>query len=250
MLVIDDRKLSDLLRAYLRQFGMDVLMAANPDEGLALLRASAPSLVILDLRLPQRDGFTVCREIRRESSVLIIMLTACGELADRVAGLELGADDYLPKPFEPRELVARIQTVLRRSGTVASASPGEHVQAGDLTVDLQSREVWLDSVPVDLTTTEFEILALFLRRPGTVLSRDQIMDRLRGMEWEAYDRSIDVAVSRLRPSFATIQAAALLQNRLGHGIPIPAHPPAHEAGVLRCLSSPIGSRDSSSDPSF
>ena len=148
--------------------------------------------------LPGRDGFTVCREIRRKSSVPIIMLTARGDLTDRVAGLEIGADDYLPKPFEPRELVARIQTVLRRSGEARPTSLEERIRAESLTVDLRSRTAWLDGVPIDLTTTEFEILSLFLRQPGTVLSRDQIMDRVRGIDWEAYNRSIDVAMSRLR----------------------------------------------------
>lgn len=199
LIIDDDRKLNDLLSAYLHQFGMDVLMATHPDEGLALLRKHSPSLVILDLMLPGRDGFTVCREIRHESSVPIIMLTARGDLTDRVAGLELGADDYLPKPFEPRELVARIQTVLRRSGEPRlSTSSLQRVRAGALTVDLRSRAAWLDGTPLDLTTTEFEILALFLQHPGTVLSRDQIMERVRGIDWDAYNRSIDVAVSRLR----------------------------------------------------
>jgi DNA-binding response OmpR family regulator len=163
------------------------------------LKKRSPSLVILDLMLPARDGFMVCREIRRASSVPIIMLTARGDLTDRVAGLELGADDYLPKPFEPRELVARIQTVLRRGGEArVSSSQAERLRAEALTVDLRSRSAWLEATPLDLTTTEFEILALFIQHPGTVLSRDQIMDRVRGIDWEAYNRSIDVAVSRLR----------------------------------------------------
>ena len=114
LVIDDDRKLNELLSSYLHQFGMDVLTATHPDEGMVLLRKHSPSLVILDLMLPGRDGLTVCREIRRESAVPIIMLTARGDLTDRVAGLEIGADDYLAKPFEPRELVARIQTVLRR----------------------------------------------------------------------------------------------------------------------------------------
>ncbi|MGH7231544.1 MAG: response regulator [Nitrospiraceae bacterium] len=198
LVIDDDRKLNDLLGNYLRQFGMDVLTATHPDDGMALLRKSSLSLVILDLMLPGRDGFTVCREIRRESSVPIIMLTARGDLADKVAGLEIGADDYLPKPFEPRELVARIQTVLRRSSEARPPSSGERVRAEALTVDLRSRTAWLDGVPIDLTTMEFEILSLFLRQPGTVLSRDQIMDHVRGIDWEAYNRSIDVAMSRLR----------------------------------------------------
>ena len=199
LVIDDDRKLNDLLVTYLHQFGMEVLTATHPDEGMVLLRKRSPSLVILDLMLPHRDGLTVCREIRRESSVPIIMLTARGDLTDRVAGLEIGADDYLPKPFEPRELVARIQTVLRRTGEARTAPPRpEHLRAGALTVDLRGRTAWLDGVPLDLTTTEFEILALFIQHPGTTLSRDQIMDRLRGIDWDAYNRSIDVAMSRLR----------------------------------------------------
>lgn len=198
LVIDDDRKLNDLLSTYLGQFGMEVLTASHPDEGMTMLRKRSPSLVILDVMLPGRDGFTVCREIRKESTVPIIMLTARGDLPDRVAGLEIGADDYLPKPFEPRELVARIQTVLRRSGEAQPRPRSEPVRAGALIVDLRSRMAWLDEMPLDLTTTEFEILTLFLQQPGTVLSRDQIMDRLRGIDWEAYNRSIDVAISRLR----------------------------------------------------
>ena len=120
LIIDDDRSLNELLKTYLGQFGMQVLTAVRPDEGLMLLRTKAPSLIILDIMLPDQDGFSLCREIRKESSVPIIMLTARGELADRVAGLELGADDYLPKPFEPRELVARMQSLLRRAGMDAS----------------------------------------------------------------------------------------------------------------------------------
>jgi DNA-binding response OmpR family regulator len=200
LVIDDDRKLNDLLINYLRQFGMEVLTATHPDEGMTIFRKRAPALVILDVMLPGRDGLTVCREIRRESPVPIIMLTARGDLPDRVAGLELGADDYLAKPFEPRELVARIQTVLRRTseGKQGSGLKGYRLKAEGLTVDLRSRTARLDGNPLDLTTTEFEILALFLQEPGLVLSRDQIMDRVRGTDWEAFNRSIDVAMSRLR----------------------------------------------------
>ena len=199
LIIDDDRKLNELLRDYLSQFRMTVLTAEHPDEGLVLLRQKAPSLVILDLMLPERDGFTVCREIRRDSTVPIIMLTARGDLSDRVAGLELGADDYLAKPFEPRELVARIQSILRRSGESRGLLPGmERVRAEGLTVDLRKRTASLNNDLLELTTMEFELLSLFLRNPGTVLSRDEIMDRIRGIDWEAYNRSIDVAVSRLR----------------------------------------------------
>jgi DNA-binding response OmpR family regulator len=198
LVIDDDRKLNELLTSYLKQFGMDVLTAAHPDEGMTILRTRAPALVILDVMLPGRDGFTVCREIRQESAVPIIMLTARGDLPDRVVGLELGADDYLAKPFEPRELVARIQTVLRRAGEARPSLKTHRLRAEALTVDLRSRAASLNGTPLELTTAEFEILALFLQQPGAVLSRDQIMERLRGTDCEAYDRSIDIAISRLR----------------------------------------------------
>lgn len=199
LVIDDDQKLNELLTTYLAQFGFHVLSAEHPDKGLALLREKSPALVILDLMLPERDGFTVCREIRRESTVPIIMLTARGDLPDRVAGLELGADDYLPKPFEPRELVARMQSVLRRSGEEHRPSHmSELVRADELTVDLRKRTASLGGTPLSLTTSEFELLALFLKNPGTVLNRDEIMDRTRGIDWDAYNRSIDVAMSRLR----------------------------------------------------
>jgi two-component system phosphate regulon response regulator OmpR len=199
LIIDDDRSLNELLKAYLGQFGMHVLTAVHPNEGLTLFRTQAPSLLILDVMLPGRDGFSLCREIRKESQVPIIMLTARGELVDRVAGLELGADDYLPKPFEPRELVARIQSLLRRTGMErASETRSERVQANDLMVDLRGRRAWLHNTELELTTSEFAILALFLDHPGAVLSREQILDKIRGIDWEAYNRSVDVAVSRLR----------------------------------------------------
>ena len=199
LIIDDDRSLNELLKTYLGQFGMQVLTAVHPDEGLTLLRTQAPALVILDVMLPDRDGFSLCREVRKESTVPILMLTARGELADRVAGLELGADDYLPKPFEPRELVARIQSLLRRAGIERAPEPRpERVQADDLMVDLRGRRAWLHNAALELTTSEFDILALFLSHPGTALTREQILETLRGIDWEAYNRSVDIAVSRLR----------------------------------------------------
>ena len=199
LIIDDDRKLNELLTEYLGQYQMTVVTAEHPREGLSLLPQESPNLVILDLMLPDLDGFAVCREIRKESSVPIIMLTARGDLPDRVAGLELGADDYLAKPFEPRELVARVQTVLRR-GTTSSGTHLEYeqLQAESLIVNLRTRATLLNGQPLDLTTMEFEILSLFLRNPATVLSREEIMDRIRGIDWEAYNRSVDVGVSRLR----------------------------------------------------
>ena len=199
LIIDDDQKLNELLKDYLSPFGMAVLTAEHPDQGLTLFRQQSPSLIILDLMLPEKDGFAVCREIRKESSVPIIMLTARGDLPDRIAGLELGADDYLAKPFEPRELVARIQTVLRRSdGESGPHSLPNQIKAEELTVDLRKRTALLSGQLLDLTTMEFEILALFLKNPEAVLSREEMMDRIRGIDWEAYNRSIDVAVSRLR----------------------------------------------------
>ena len=199
LIIDDDRKLNDLLTEYLGQYQMTVVAAEHPRDGLSLLREQSPDLVILDLMLPDQDGFAVCREIRKESLVPIIMLTARGDLPDRVAGLELGADDYLAKPFEPRELVARIQTVLRRgASTSRGASEHEQLKANALVVNLRTRAVFLDGQPLDLTTMEFEILSLFLKNPGAVLTREEIIDCIRGIDWEAYNRSVDVGVSRLR----------------------------------------------------
>ena len=168
--------------------------AVHPEAGLRLLRNIDPDIVILDVMLPGMDGFALCRRIREFSRVPIVMLTARGEVTDRIVGLELGADDYLPKPFEPRELVARIQAVLRRG--VGGAE--EVLKAGPLEVNWTTRSARLAERELDLTTAEFELLALLVRNRGRVLSRDRIMDETRGVDWDAYDRSIDVLVSRLR----------------------------------------------------
>ena len=195
LIIDDDRKLNNLLSDYLLKFGFKVTAVTRPDDGLKILKRELPDIIILDIMLPDMDGFEVCREIRKEYSVPIIMLTARGEVTDRVVGLELGADDYLPKPFEPRELVARIQSVLRRS---SKDFKSDIIKFGKLVVDIEKHAVLLDGKNVDLTTMEFEILSLFMRNPGKVFTRNQIMDRIRGIEWEAFDRSVDVLISRLR----------------------------------------------------
>ena len=179
LIIDDDRKLNNLLRDYLAKFGFKVMAATHPDEGLQILKRELPDLVILDIMLPDMDGFEVCKKIRKEYSVPIIMLTARGEVTDRIVGLELGADDYLPKPFEPRELVARIQSVLRRS---SEHSESEVIAFGDLFVDMGKHAVLSDGQEVDLTTMEFEMLALLVSHPGKVFSRNQIMDQIRGLE--------------------------------------------------------------------
>jgi DNA-binding response OmpR family regulator len=199
LIIDDDHELNDLLTRYLRKFDFEVISATHPVLGLELIRKHSPDLIVLDVMLPGKNGFEVCKEIRREARTPIIMLTARGDLSDRVVGLELGADDYMPKPYEPRELVARIQSVLRRTqdySSVSSASGSLH--SLDLHVDLGTTTVSLAGALLDFTTTEFEILCLLMKNPGTTLSRDQILDQLRGIEWNNVDRTIDVLVSRIR----------------------------------------------------
>lgn len=195
LIIDDDTRLTDLLAGYLAQFDLAVKAAALPGEGLALLEKSLPDLVILDIMLPGMDGFEVCRRIRKQHAVPIIMLTARGDVADRIVGLELGADDYLPKPFEPRELVARIQSVLRRG---ESSRESRRIVAGPLEIDLEGHTAALRGERVDLTSMEFELLSLFARNPGVVLDRDRIFESIKGLDDDSFDRSIDVLVSRLR----------------------------------------------------
>ncbi len=195
LLIDDDEALGALLSEFLAQFGLAVRAATTPEEGLRLLKSQPPEIVILDVMLPRMDGFAVCRRIRETSRVPIIMLTARGDVMDRIVGLELGADDYLPKPFEPRELVARIQAVLRRGQHPES---GERMRVGSLEVDWATRSAALAGRPLDLTTAELELLGLLVRNRGRVLTRERILEQTRGVDWEAFDRSIDVLVSRLR----------------------------------------------------
>ncbi len=195
LVIDDDEALGDLLKEYLGRFGFSVRAVSQPTDGLRALKAEAPDILVLDVMLPGMDGFAVCRKVRETSRVPIIMLTARGDVTDRIVGLELGADDYLPKPFEPRELVARIQAVLRR-GTGTEAE--ELLRAGDLELSLAQRSARLKGRELALTTAEFELLALLVKSRGRVLSRERILEQTRGLDWEAYDRSIDVLVSRLR----------------------------------------------------
>jgi DNA-binding response OmpR family regulator len=195
LVIDDDEGLNALLTEYLGQFGFAVRTAAHPDEGLRALKADPPDILVLDVMLPGMDGLAVCRKIRETSRIPIVMLTARGDVMDRIVGLEMGADDYLPKPFEPRELVARLQAVLRRG---APAAGDDSVRVGALEVNWATCSARLDGRPLTLTTAEFELLGLLVRHRGRVLSRERILDETRGIDWEAYDRSIDVLVSRLR----------------------------------------------------
>jgi len=195
LVIDDDEKLNELLKNYLSDFGYKVLSATHPEKGLQLIASRKPDLVILDVMLPEMSGFEVCKRIRQDSNVPVIMLTARGELMDRVVGLELGADDYLPKPFEPRELVARIQTVLRR---IVRNDTTQVQQYGGLKIDFPRRKAFIDDRDVDLSTNEFTALSLLVRHVGRVMDRDQIMQELRGMDSDAFNRTVDITMSRLR----------------------------------------------------
>jgi DNA-binding response OmpR family regulator len=194
LIIDDDERLNELLTEYLSRFGFSVQAVTHPDAGFRALKADAPDLIVLDIMLPDTDGLTVCRKVRETSRIPIIMLTARGEVADRIVGLELGADDYLPKPFEPRELVARMQAVLRRG----AHEDEEIVQVGTLEVNWTTQSASLKGRAIPLTTAEFALLGFLVRNRGRVLSRDRIMEAMRGLDAEAYDRSIDVLVSRVR----------------------------------------------------
>lgn len=195
LIIDDDEKLNQLLRDYLAKFGFQVVAHTHPEKALRAIKKQPPDLIILDIMLPDMDGFEVCKKIRGEYSIPVIMLTARGEVADRIVGLELGADDYLPKPFEPRELVARIQSILRRNRPSRNS---QTTRIGDLEIDFPRRQVLLGGQPVELTTAEFEILKLLVRRSGMVLTRNQILENLWDIEWDATNRSVDVLISRLR----------------------------------------------------
>ena len=197
LLVEDDRRLADLTREYLEGHGLAVVHAADGRRGLDEALSGRYEAVLLDLMLPGKDGLEVCRELRARSDVPIIVLTARGEEADRVLGLELGADDYLAKPFSPRELLARIRAVVRRARGRAGPEAGV-VRVGGLVVDPAARRVTLDGRDIALTGYEFALLDALARRAGRVLSREQLMELAGGNAEEAFDRSIDVHVSRLR----------------------------------------------------
>ena len=210
LLIDDDEHLAAPLAAYFARFDFVLDSALRPGEGLARLRAGTYDAAILDVMLPEMDGFALCREIRKESDIPVIMLTARGDVMDRVVGLELGADDYLPKPFEPRELVARVQTILRRQRAVPPA--GQRREFQGLVIDMQTREVQRLGGKVELTGTEFELLALLAADPGKVFSRDDILNRLRGHEAELYTRAVDIVVSRLRKKLEPLDCIKTLRN--------------------------------------
>jgi two-component system alkaline phosphatase synthesis response regulator PhoP len=197
ILVVDDEaRIVKLVRDYLERAGFNVLTAHDGEMALAITRRERPDLIVLDLMLPGVDGLDVCRRLRRESGVPIIMLTARVEEADRIVGLELGADDYVTKPFSPRELVARVRATLRRvSGEVG---PTTVIRAGEIELDTAALTATVADEPVDLTPTEFQLLAALARQPGRIFGREQLLEAVHGVAFDGYDRSIDSHIKNIR----------------------------------------------------
>ena len=225
LLIDDDAQLGGPLTTYFARFGLTLECALKPSAGLERLRRGGIDAAILDVMLPEMDGFALCRAIRKESDLPLIMLTARGDVMDRVVGLELGADDYVPKPFEPRELVARVQTVLRRrlaASAPEAQSPATHfpnaatdpqtLHFDGLTINPVTRTVLRQGVAVDLTSTEFDLLLLLAREPGRVFNRDDILNHLRGHEADLYTRAVDIVVSRLRKKLEPLDCIKTLRN--------------------------------------
>ncbi|VTU19267.1 Transcriptional regulatory protein OmpR [Variovorax sp. PBS-H4] len=217
LMIEDDARLAQMVGEYLAQSGFGFHHALDGASGLEMLQQRSPDLVILDLMLPDVDGLEVCRRIRALpnsalAKVSVLMLTAKGDPMDRIIGLEIGADDYLPKPFEPRELLARIRAVLRRRAEGGSeAAPAAVMRFGTLEIDRNARSVTMGGALADLTSYQFDLLVAMAERAGRVLTRDQIMEAVRGRELEAFDRSIDVHMGRIR---AAIEADAKNPKRI------------------------------------
>ncbi len=211
LLIDDDERLSDLLGQFFSRYDIDLDSASRPSIGLKKIFREHFDLVILDVMLPEMDGFEVCKEIRKKSNIPIIMLTAKGEVMDRIIGLELGADDYLSKPFEPRELLARIHTILKR--TSQQINSDEVLNFGSLVIDTQLREAKLDGSTLPLSSSEYELLKLLAKQPNKTLSRDEILNQLRGFEIEIYTRAVDILISRLRQKLKPYDFIKTIRSR-------------------------------------
>ncbi|WP_424947885.1 response regulator transcription factor [Candidatus Spongiihabitans sp.] len=196
LIIDDDDRLAAPLKAYFERYNLALTSATHPKDGLALLKEKNFELVILDIMLPDQDGFDVCKTIRKHSDIPIVMLTARGEAMDRVVGLELGADDYLAKPFEPRELVARIHNILRRREP--SRKTGAVIEFKNLLIDPSRQEVIVNGNKVGITGNEYQLLVLLATAPGEKFSRDEILNKLRGIDAELFSRAVDIQISRLR----------------------------------------------------
>lgn len=212
LMIDDDVDLSHLLQQYVAQFDIDLSVAHHPKQGLAQLQSGEFEVLILDVMLPEMDGFEVCKQIRKSSDIPILMLTARGDLTDKVLGLELGCDDYLPKPFEPRELVARCQSLARRSQHRFAA---EKVQG--LQLDSQLMRVSLDDNSVELTAMEADALQLLMQHRGEVVSRDELLNSLKGIDSEVFSRAIDILISRLRVKLKQLAERQFIFTARGKG---------------------------------
>ena len=229
LLIDDDGKLAEALGEYCVRFDIRIEPALTPSAGLEKLSRAHFDAVILDVMLPEMNGFEVCKRIRQGSDIPIIMLTARGDVTDRIVGLEIGADDYLPKPFDPRELVARLQVNINRHGrqSVNNSTDTPAVLYFDgLSLNLLKREVLVEDSPVELTTMEFSLLQILSESPGKAFSRDQILSVLKGTDNELFTRSVDILVSRLRAKLKPLQAIRTLHGA-GYAfvLPITTPPP-------------------------
>ena len=212
LLIDDDEQLAGPLAVYFKRFDLQLESANRPSLGLNKLSSGRYDAAILDVMLPEMDGFELCRTIRKTNDIPIIMLTARGEVTDRVVGLELGADDYLPKPFEPRELVARLQTVLRRRRLPSSTANAKQLAFDGLKIALDTHAVLRSGEAITLTGTEYALLILLAGVPGKVFSRDDILNHLRGHEADLFSRSVDIVISRLRKKLEPLDCIKTMRN--------------------------------------
>ena len=212
LLIDDDEQLAGPLAVYFKRFDLQLDSANRPSLGLNKLSSGRYDAAILDVMLPEMEGFELCRTIRKTSDIPIIMLTARGEVTDRVVGLELGADDYLPKPFEPRELVARLQTVLRRRRLPSMSDNVKQLAFDGLKIDLDTHAVLRRGEAITLTGTEYALLILLAGTPGKVFSRDDILNHLRGHEADLFSRSVDIVISRLRKKLEPLDCIKTMRN--------------------------------------
>ena len=225
LVVDDDANVVELARLYLERDGYRVVSASDGTRGLALAREEQPSLVVLDVMLPRVNGLDVCRTLRQESAVPIIMLTARVEEDDRLAGLDLGADDYVTKPFSPRELAARVRAVLRRAARESADDGPATLSCGPVELDLGARKVTVGGNELRLTPTEFRLMALLMRQPGRTFTRDEIIDRVLGDDFDGFDRTVDAHVSSLRRKLAAAPggSAKVIQTVYGSGYRLNYH---------------------------
>jgi DNA-binding response OmpR family regulator len=218
LIVEDDPTTTDFVQRYLRRDGHRVLTASDGEEGLRIARERKPDLVVLDLMLPKLDGIEVCRALRAESDVAVIMLTARVEEEDRLTGLDVGADDYMTKPFSPRELAARVRAVLRRSARLGDDGGPQLLELDGLTVDVRKHVAAIDDRRIKLTPTELRILRMLMGQPGRIFSREHIISRVFGDDFEGFDRTVDTHVSNLRRKLqGTAAQAKYVQTVYGAG---------------------------------